>query len=143
MLLVLLTRLRPPSRTLTDTIFPYTTLFRSKELSHRDGASPRLCHCTCGSGFSRELLATAPEIKSSRLKPLTQDLEKDRAFAPYRISNTSSALAGWIATVSSRSSRGMPLFSATEKHCRISSADSPRRGLTTTRRSGPVTTRLN
>src|SRR3546814_19951978 len=32
---------RPPRSTRTDTLFPYTTLFRSDELVHRDAARPQ------------------------------------------------------------------------------------------------------
>src|SRR3546814_15475004 len=34
---------RPPRSTRTDTLFPYTTLFRSHRLSHRQCESGRLC----------------------------------------------------------------------------------------------------
>src|SRR3546814_13335461 len=53
---------RPPRSTRTDTLFPYTTLFRSRHAGKawarwlaavvRTG---RLTHCPCRSGFSREL----------------------------------------------------------------------------------------
>src|SRR3546814_5239708 len=84
--------IRPPPRaTRTDPLFPYPTLFRSNPRPRRrftrtvvgaaEAASPCTCHCTCGSGFSRELLISGAVAKSSRLKPLLQDLGKERAFA--------------------------------------------------------------
>src|SRR3546814_20564360 len=38
---------RPPRSTRTDTLFPYTTLFRSNELPPKDGAQ-RAYGCACG-----------------------------------------------------------------------------------------------
>src|SRR3546814_3072867 len=69
---------RPPISTLTDTLFPYTTLFRS-------------------SGFSGELLLDAPgEPESSRLKPLLQEPGRQSASSA---SAASSVFCISVATV--------------------------------------------
>src|SRR3546814_18821489 len=60
---------RPPRSTRTDTLFPYTTLFRShmvRRVAGPDAATGKSC---CRSGFSRELLL-GPQ--GSRLPPLLQ-----------------------------------------------------------------------
>src|SRR3546814_10440854 len=71
--------------------------------------TPPTSPCLRGRGQRQELAASAAPANATALR------------STYRISTTSSALVGWIATVSRRSSRVMPLFSATAKPCRISS----------------------
>src|SRR3546814_15675409 len=44
---------RPPRSTRTDTLFPYTTLFRSQSDGATTIAGCCPCRCPCGSGFCR------------------------------------------------------------------------------------------
>src|SRR3546814_6582789 len=68
---------RPPRSTRTDTLFPYTTLFRSRSSRRTDAADHRLCHASraaCGvrcageggrakwSWYPRDLCRTAGRI---------------------------------------------------------------------------------
>ena len=63
-----------------------------------------------------------------------------RGPAAQRIVTSSSAEVGWMAIVSSRSRLRAPIFTATAKPCRISSAPVPIRCTPSTRYSGPATT---
>ena len=92
--------------------------------------APRLLLATGGH-------AVKPKIPGAELGGVSDDFFHWTA-PPSRV-----ALVGWIATVSCRSSRVMPSFSATAKPCRISSAASPSRLMPTTRRDSPRQTSLN
>src|SRR3546814_9569870 len=56
---------RPPRSTRTDTLFPYTTLFRSTALR-----SPPLCTFSGGHPISTQILRTRSKLLSSHTKAL-------------------------------------------------------------------------
>src|SRR3546814_20182189 len=57
-------RRRPPGSTRTDTLFPYTTLFRSDEMEK--GAFPALIHCfTASAQFAGRVLELGLSISIS------------------------------------------------------------------------------
>src|SRR3546814_1813840 len=61
---------RPPRSTRTDTLFPYTTLFRSRR-SARATSGPRLRPRHSGLPAPTGCAASRPDRKSTRLNPVT------------------------------------------------------------------------
>src|SRR3546814_6884149 len=75
---------RPPRSTRTDTLFPYTTLFRSRRAgdvralprrSRGRALTAQAAPCFCRSGFSRELLAGLRRKGSRRSEEHTSELQ--------------------------------------------------------------------
>src|SRR3546814_20598889 len=68
-------RPRPPRSTRTDTLFPYTTLFRSRSVERRDGAVPQ----AAGRRGGPRLMGTARVgIPGSRFPLQRLSLQRDR-----------------------------------------------------------------
>src|SRR3546814_5328201 len=61
---------RPPRSTRTDTLFPYTTLFRSRGGTGGEGRSARAAHCPCGQRRQRDRRAHRSEEHTSELQSL-------------------------------------------------------------------------
>src|SRR3546814_19152541 len=79
---------RPPRSTRTDTLFPYTTLFRSRHAAPRQSASAhrlmvlptRASGPTIPPSFSAPTQPKAPLISCRRLNATTRKLPRGRAF---------------------------------------------------------------
>src|SRR3546814_13627826 len=73
---------RPPRSTRTDTLFPYTTLFRAPRSAGRRAAMPRVVESACPVLPGREAFAAAPCPKRSGAAPRRE--ERAAAAPPVR-----------------------------------------------------------
>src|SRR3546814_14034987 len=93
MLFFLMSR-RPPRSTRTDTLFPYTTLFRS--LSHAPGfrdkapQRPKIRPCGCGSAVENSLTKFLYSVRQR----LRLDRNGPTTSTPERLAHTIDALMG-------------------------------------------------
>src|SRR3546814_13041316 len=72
---------RPPRSTRTDTLFPYTTLFRSAVAGKADGASLRIRQC----GTDRRRHAEAHGAETARRQPAVRRRHADTGLARKRL----------------------------------------------------------
>src|SRR3546814_8372911 len=94
---------RPPRSTRTDTLFPYTTLFRSHDLRHGGRPLRPAEYCGCGA-FGRQLARPGGGGLCLRRCHLLDDLLRHVAHERALLTRRSRGTAGWGGSGSRRMS---------------------------------------